>query len=345
MLSLIELLENKAIPWAMEQGQTRIIPTGAEMEPASLPADVLVTKRKLRGAREAVRGPRQFGRVRNFSARWSEDGLIETAGVPIIVCVAGGSVDFRVGENVIHCGEGHFLLIPPGVPHDDGSRPHYDFDPKSPEGSCDLLWINRCGRTLLCWTCHCRGAQHGSPGGTQYVIFHDAAIHLIDLLMDEATQKEDGWEEICQTHLLALLLVMRRELGKKRNLKPAQVNLPEFSGKQYDDAIEQSQAYIRSHLKFSPTIDQVAGHVYMSRTQFTQRFRRQTGQSFTEYLTQCRIEEAKSLLTESSWSVSHITQHLGLKSAPYFCRLFERHIGSSPQQFRNKAKDKNKTRL
>jgi hypothetical protein len=166
---MFEIFDEKLIPWSAARDENRLVITESAVGRAALPAGVRVSKRNLRGPRVTRRGPRQLGRFSNFTARWPQAGLVVMARVPIVVCVTGGRVDYQIGNYRVHCGEGYFLLLPAGSPHDDGARPHYACVPQAhaSENFCDLLWINRRGRSIVCWTCHCRGAQHGTPGGTQ----------------------------------------------------------------------------------------------------------------------------------------------------------------------------------
>jgi AraC-like DNA-binding protein len=335
--SIIEILDNKAIPWATGGRGPRLIVPGPSLRRDELPDDVRVTVKKLRGPRRAVRNPRRLGQEQRPRARWPEDGLVEIDSGPSVICVAGGRVDFQVGEQVVHCGEGNFILVPAGVPFAGSDRPHYDFDPQAPNPGdfCDLFWLTRYARGIQCWTCHCRGARHGAIHGQQCLVLNEASSQLLDLLWEEASAGQRGWQDVCQDYLHATLTIIRREIAEGRILN---ADIREDRKKRHDphkDPIEEAQHYIRTHLRDAPTIEVVARHVFISRAQLIRRFRRQTGQSFAEFLTQCRMEEAQALLRGSGWSVAQICRWIGLKSQPYFCELFHRHTGMTPQEFRD----------
>jgi AraC-like DNA-binding protein len=336
MSSLIEILDSKVIPWST--GQSCLVMAGPTLGMAELPDGVRVTKRKLRGLRRAVRANRKLERISYFTATWPEDRLVEKASVPVLICVLGGRVDYQVGEYVIHCGEGRFILVPPGAPHENGSQPHYKQNPEQPSGDyCDLLCFERYRRSILCWTCHSAGAQHGVRPGLQYAVTNDAAAQLLDLVFDEAENLQDGWQEICQDQLHAFLKIIRREVKNSRGYQGDLIVEPEAQARPLRNRIEEAQQYVRAHLRHPLTIEKVARHVYMSRTEFTRSFRRQTGQSFSEFLTQCRLEEAQALLRDSNWSVTKIGERIGLKSLSYFCALFQQHFGLTPQKFRDQV--------
>ncbi|HHW93481.1 MAG TPA: response regulator [Clostridiaceae bacterium] len=66
------------------------------------------------------------------------------------------------------------------------------------------------------------------------------------------------------------------------------------------------------------------------------RFKELTNSSPMEYLTRLRLEKAKNLLQDPSYSVEVIAQKAGYNSRRSFSRAFNREYGLSPQDFRNK---------
>jgi AraC family 4-hydroxyphenylacetate 3-monooxygenase operon regulatory protein len=49
-----------------------------------------------------------------------------------------------------------------------------------------------------------------------------------------------------------------------------------------------------------------------------------------------QIQEAKRLLRFTNLSVGSASAHLGFKDVAYFCRFFQRHVQSTPNEFRNR---------
>jgi AraC-like DNA-binding protein len=301
---------------------------------------VRLTEKKLRGPRKATKGRRDLERTRDIIARWPRDGDLIESPSPLLICVLAGRTDFRAGETEIHCGEGSFLLLPPGLPH-DGARPHYHYDPQhlTAQDFCSLLWFERQGRIIRCWTCHSEGAVHGSLPAEQSDFLNDAANQLLTLLFSEAESEQAAWQTLGRHYLRALLMTLRRDLCEGNTLR-LNINHPlsaahSAPGERQADAIEDARQYIRTHLRDALTIEKVARRFYMSRSQFTRLFRQRTGQTFAEYLAQCRLEEAQILLRESTLSSRRIARYVGLRSAPYFSQFFTRSTGLTPRQFRN----------
>jgi transcriptional regulator GlxA family with amidase domain len=169
-------------------------------------------------------------------------------------------------------------------------------------------------------------------------LLNEPASQLFDLLLEEAVSGQAGWQDICRNYLSTLITIVARELRQGNNLNPQRFGEDDALYKHQslqDEPIKRAQRYIKTHLRGTLTIEKVAHSVYLSRSQFTKQFREQTGSSFVQYLTQCRIEEAKTLLRDSTWSIHRVGAFVGLRSTSYFCQLFSQHTGFTPQQFRD----------
>ena len=343
MTPLLEIFDEKLLPWARDSEKQRIILMGSPPRKSEIPEGVRVSRRIPSGPRELLKH-KQIGRAfDSISATWPKDGLIENPGVPILLCVFAGRIDYWAGDMVAHCGEGYFLLIPPGLRHDGEPTPHYHYDPAAPnpDDHCALLWIEGKGRIINISTCFSKGAVHGSEPLTSVHLLNDAASQILDIMMMEAVSHDPDWQPICRDYLRTLLGLLRRDLAHGNiltsSMSPEPADLPI---QPIQDPIEQAILYIHRHLREPLTIDRVARHVRLARTQFIQRFREKTGASFTQYLTKLRIEEAKTLLIDSNWDLTRISDVVGLGSAAYFGQLFGKHVGVSPSAFRKNPADK-----
>ena len=57
-----------------------------------------------------------------------------------------------------------------------------------------------------------------------------------------------------------------------------------------------------------------------------------------EYLTRFRIQIAREALAGSDESVTQIAGQVGFDDPGYFCRVFRRYVGQSPQSYRRHAR-------
>lgn len=62
---------------------------------------------------------------------------------------------------------------------------------------------------------------------------------------------------------------------------------------------------------------------------------KETSTTFVNYLTSLRMEKAKLLLRNTSQKINLICQQVGYPDAKYFCTLFKKEVGVTPNQYRS----------
>nr|WP_238357532.1 helix-turn-helix domain-containing protein [Cohnella zeiphila] len=80
--------------------------------------------------------------------------------------------------------------------------------------------------------------------------------------------------------------------------------------------------------------EDVAEHVSMSRSYFSQIFKKLTGTTFNDYLKQERIRAAERLLSETEKPVAWIANAVGYGDPKYFAQLFYEQTRLLPSEFR-----------
>ena len=63
--------------------------------------------------------------------------------------------------------------------------------------------------------------------------------------------------------------------------------------------------------------------------------KKETGQTFVEYLTQLRMKKAELLLKQTDLKGYEIGEQVGIPDPHYFSVLFKKHIGRSMNEYRN----------
>lgn len=106
-------------------------------------------------------------------------------------------------------------------------------------------------------------------------------------------------------------------------------------GQQHEDrAIGQCESWIRANLATSSPVESVIELSGLPATTFSRRFRRATGYSPIQYIQAARIEEAKRMLASGCHLVEEIGHRVGYADAVSFRRLFKRHVGITPREYR-----------
>ncbi|MFJ3876743.1 AraC family transcriptional regulator [Streptomyces sp. NPDC090077] len=85
------------------------------------------------------------------------------------------------------------------------------------------------------------------------------------------------------------------------------------------------------------TVGSLAERAGVSRALFAKRFTALMGRPPLAYLTECRMEEAAALLTDTDLSIAQIGRSVGYADAFGFSAAFKRHRGLSPRTFRAAA--------
>lgn len=274
----------------------------------------------------------------------------ELEGVMTFLVVTAGRCWLQVaGAEPRLLEQGNLALIPHGVPHIIGS------DPEVPAEPLFDLPIEKISDRY-------ESMQHGGGGAltrTMYgvVRFDDvAAQHLLRLLPQVI--HIDGWHDDAGGWLQSTLRFIASEAAA---LKPggetvitrlADVvviqairswleNSPDadqgWLAALREPKIGQALALIHRSPARDWTVESLSGAVAMSRSAFSARFTALVGVSPGRYLTDWRMQVARTRLLDSSDPVSVIAGELGYQSEAAFSRAFKRTFDTSPGRVRRKT--------
>lgn len=104
----------------------------------------------------------------------------------------------------------------------------------------------------------------------------------------------------------------------------------------YSTSITQVTDYINSHFNEELSLSTASELFNMSQSYLSSRFHRETGMTFSEYLTEKRIEHAKPLLKNTEMTISMIAEDCGIEDNNYFSRIFKKKEGMTPLEYRIK---------
>lgn len=95
-------------------------------------------------------------------------------------------------------------------------------------------------------------------------------------------------------------------------------------------------SFIQSHLyeKLSPA--RIAEHLNMNCSYLCTHFKQTTGKTISAYIQECKIQEAIHLLECGNLSSPAISELLCFSSQSYFCAVFKKITGMTPQEYKKK---------
>ena len=102
-----------------------------------------------------------------------------------------------------------------------------------------------------------------------------------------------------------------------------------------DDRIRMGSVYNYIHTNYNqkPDVNVVAANVHLSTAAFCRYFKKQTRITFTDFVNQYRIAQARTLLLKEV-SVSEACYEVGFESLSYFNKLFRKLTGVNPSAFK-----------
>jgi two-component system response regulator YesN len=102
------------------------------------------------------------------------------------------------------------------------------------------------------------------------------------------------------------------------------------------EVVDMIKAYISSNIDQDLSRETIAGQVYLNPDHLSRLFKKETGYSISEYVLQERITLAQELLSSTNISVSEIALSVGYSNFSHFTKIFKKHAGLGPMEYRVK---------
>ena len=102
--------------------------------------------------------------------------------------------------------------------------------------------------------------------------------------------------------------------------------------------IENIKNYVDSKLEFDIKIWHIANIFHYNAQYLGRLFKEGANLSFNDYLNSQRLKRSEILLKETELSVLEISNRVGFNNISYFNRLFKKHLGTTPTEYRKSAK-------
>ncbi len=108
----------------------------------------------------------------------------------------------------------------------------------------------------------------------------------------------------------------------------------DFSSVKHSDIMHKVIQYVKANYDKKITLDDVASHVYLSRSYLSSMFKEEMGESLFAYVNRIRIEKSKVLLLNEAISLVNVGGMCGFDDQSYFTKVFKKIVGISPKRFR-----------
>ena len=98
--------------------------------------------------------------------------------------------------------------------------------------------------------------------------------------------------------------------------------------------IKEVVSYVNTNFKEDITLSKLAVHVHVNSTYLSTLFKQEMGIPFTTYLNNIRLSHSEELLRTSYHSITEICLMVGFTSPSYFTKVFKKHYGIGPREYR-----------
>lgn len=264
------------------------------------------------------------GQIRMMRMRQT-DGVLHRHAFFELVYILRGTATHLLEENSTHLQPGDYFIIDPGTKH-------CYRDTKDLELINCLFLPEYIDRALidcpsLSTLLSNQVLRFGVPVDIHAAdkIFHDrdgAVGRLIRQMEQEYIAKSVGYMELMRCNLTHILVYAVRAYDQLENSRILHSATGEIVG------------YLQQHYARPLSLDAISRQFGYTPQYLSALFHRNMGMTLQTYLQRLRVEEACRLICSSKLSTAELAQTVGYNDVKYFLKVFRRHKGMSPREYR-----------
>lgn len=148
---------------------------------------------------------------------------------------------------------------------------------------------------------------------------------LFRQIIQELQLQRANYEDMLKINLRHIFLMINRYLKEGKKV-----------GSEMLDEIEKATHYFNENYNRKIVIEQYAEEHLMTPAWFIHNFKQVTQMTPMQYIVFLRINNAKYLLDNTRYNITQIANAVGYDNSLYFSRLFTKHVGISPSEYRKK---------
>lgn len=136
-------------------------------------------------------------------------------------------------------------------------------------------------------------------------------------------------------HRVELMSVMSRLYEQWKGEGEAVTEADEEDAEPSRRTIRKAKELILESLDQELSLQYLADLLYLHPKYLSVMFKKETGQNLSDYVTTCRIDKAKELLSQTNLKILEVAALCGFHNYRYFMTVFKQRTGQTPTEFRN----------
>ena len=244
--------------------------------------------------------------------------------------VTDGSGECRVFGQAIPCKKGDIFVIPPDIPHncfvsEKGAEMHIRrmyFDIRD--------WVE--GRFADIGSANYCYGIFGGGSVIAYATLNASACNDICIVMEniacEIATKKQNWECAVRAQLQMLFITLGRYIGEAEHSQNG-------ISKEWHSVGVAVRMVMEGFGNSELSLEAIADALFISKSHLSRLFKDFTGEAFSVYLRNIRLNHACKLLCETDMTVEQIANACGVRDINSFYKNFHTSFGTTPSQYRS----------
>ena len=244
--------------------------------------------------------------------------------------VTSGSVQVRIGTELVLANEGDFLYVPPTLVYritsidGEASVRSLVFNLSIIEANMENF------DTEIFYMFYVQSRTKIAIFRKGHAVY-DTLLRCMNDAYDEYMSKEVCYKLPIRANIYLMMTALLRYYGGSKD---------ELDRVIYHNVMRLRPVveYIGEHYGEKIYIETLSDMITVSPDYFTKMFKESIGKTPIDYINGIRVNHALALLTESDISVNDISDMLGFSNPNYFHKIFKQYIDTSPLAYRKSVK-------
>ncbi len=241
-------------------------------------------------------------------------------------------MEYRVNDSRYLLSAGEGLFCNSGALHSGSMR----------ETDCDYISITVHPRLLSGFEGSLVGAKYVAPlvesQGLSSVFltrrepWQAIVLEYLHKIYELCSHRPEGYELLVQTHFMQIWVELSAHCA-------AQAGSGQSEDPEKLRRLREILTFLHEHYADKITLEDIAAHVGLCKSECCRFFKRQMGTPLFDYLLDYRVGKSLINLKEGS-SVSEAAEAAGFNDPSYYAKVFRAHTGRSPSQYRKEIGDR-----